>query len=237
MKRTWRGAIASFGLAAALSTLAWPAGAQEMLPRTLTVTGQGMETVPVSRALVSLGVEVQAPTADAAQAEAAQRANAVVGLLRSRQVNNLQTTGVQLSPVYSNQSTGSGVSEVIAFRASNTVSFEVPVAAAGSLIDAVVKNGATRIDGLQFLAEDTDLMAARDRALRSATQDARRQADAVLDALGLTAGEVVGIQLDGSTMIPPRPEVAFRGVMADAPTPIEGGEQTIRASVILQIRY
>lgn len=68
---------------------------QRML-RTLTVTGRGVEAIPATLAQVVLGVEVQAKTAQEAQQEVARRSSAVVALLKSRNVEKLQTTGITL---------------------------------------------------------------------------------------------------------------------------------------------
>ena len=75
-----------------------PAIAQEPLLRTLTVTGQGSETIPTTLTQVQLGVEVQGRTAEEVQQEVARRSAAVVDLLRSRRVEKLETTGIRLSP-------------------------------------------------------------------------------------------------------------------------------------------
>jgi len=64
----------------------------------LTVTGEGREQIATTIAQVSLGVEVEAETAAAAQQEAARRSTAVVELLRDRNVDQLQTTGIRLEP-------------------------------------------------------------------------------------------------------------------------------------------
>ena len=212
--------------------------AQEALVRILTVTGQGEVRVATSRSAITLGVEVLAPTAAAAQAQAAQQSNAVVALLKDRKVDRLQTTGIQLNPRY-NYNDGQQILE--GFSASNQVSFEVPTEQAGAIMDGAVKAGATRIDGLQFLADDTVLDAAQQQALQKATQSAQTQAQTVFNSLGLQSQEVVGIQINGaSAPLPPGPLLrADAQTMAAsvAPTPVVGGEQTVFATVTLQIRY
>ncbi|MGH7998382.1 MAG: SIMPL domain-containing protein, partial [Brasilonema sp.] len=73
-----------------------PALAQqkERMLRTLSVNGRGMETIPTTLSQVSLGVEVQGKTAQQVQQEAARKSSAVVALLKSRNVDKLQTTGI-----------------------------------------------------------------------------------------------------------------------------------------------
>ena len=69
--------------------------------QTITVTGRGVESIPATLAQVSLGVEVQGKTAEEVQQAVAQRSSKVLALLKSRNVEKLQTTGVNLNPVYS----------------------------------------------------------------------------------------------------------------------------------------
>ncbi|NJN29298.1 MAG: SIMPL domain-containing protein [Synechococcales cyanobacterium RM1_1_8] len=237
-QRSWqRRAIASLALAAlSLPVLSSPAMTQELL-RSLTVTGQGVESIATTKAQVNLGIEVQAKTAKAAQAEAAQRSNAVVDLLKQRQVEKLETTGISLNPRYSydnNEQT------LLGFTATNTVSFRLPTNQAGAIMDDAVGAGATRINGISFTAADEVIAQAEKQALRKAAADAKAQADTVLDALGFEAKEIVNIQVNGAAA-PPQFSTTTRlsGVAAfdAAPSPVIGGEQNVQASVTLQIRY
>ncbi|MEG4814648.1 SIMPL domain-containing protein [Microcoleus sp. K5-D4] len=179
-----------------------PAAAQEQRIRTLSVTGRGVETIPTTQTQVRLGVEVQGKTAAQVQQEAARRSSAVVELLRSRQVEKLETAGITLNPIYNfdnNQQRLTG------YTATNTVSFRINTASAGTLLDDAVNAGATRIDGVSFVAADSAIEQAGKQALRKATQDAQSQADAVFSALNLKRGEILGIQVKGAiALIPDR---------------------------------
>jgi hypothetical protein len=161
----------------------------------------------------------------------------VVALLKNRNVEKLQTTGIRLNPVYSYTD---NVQRITGYTANNTVSFRIATDKAGTLLDEAVKVGATQIDGVSFVANDQAIASAQKEALRQATQDAQQQANAVLSTLGFQAQEVVGIQINGASAPPPpmlqRAEVAKLS-SADASTPIVGGEQQVEASVTLQISY
>ncbi|HYX15657.1 MAG TPA: SIMPL domain-containing protein [Nostoc sp.] len=210
---------------------------KEKLWRTLSVSGRGVETIPTTLAQVNLGVEIQGKTAQEVQQEAARRSSAVVAFLKSQNVEKLQTTGIQLNPVYSYTN---NVQRITGYAANNTVSFRIPNEKADTLLDNAVKAGATQINGISFVANDEAIAAAQKQALKEATQDAQQQADAVFSALGFKPKEVVGIQVNNASAPPPpmflRAE-ASKLANADASTPVVGGEQQVEASVTLQISY
>jgi uncharacterized protein YggE len=216
-----------------------PGSAQEKekLWRTLTVSGRGVESIATTLSQVNLGVEVQGKTAQEVQQEAANRSSAVVALLKSRNVDKLQTTGITLNPVYSYTN---NVQRITGYAASNTVSFRIATEKAGTLLDEAVKAGASQINGISFIATDEAIATAQKQALKGATQDARQQADAVFNALGFQPKEVVSIQINGASAPPPpilqRAEFA-KVRSADASTPVVGSEQRVEASVTLQISY
>ncbi|WP_293128049.1 SIMPL domain-containing protein [Microcoleus sp. bin38.metabat.b11b12b14.051] len=211
-----------------------PAVAQEQRIRALTVTGRGVEAIPTTQTLVRLGVEVVGTTAAEAQQEAAKQSSAVVELLRSRQVEKLETTGINLNPNYSNES---NQQRIIGYTATNTVSFRINTGSAGTLLDDAVRAGATRIQGVSFVAAESAIEQAQKQALKKATQDAQSQADAVLSALNLKRGEILGIQVNGASAPPPMYGQVQSRSANFAITPVVGGEQQIDASVTLQISY
>ncbi len=220
-------------------SMATPVIAQEKpVLKTLTVTGRGFEEIPATIAQVRLGVEVQSKTANEAQQEAARRSNDVVSLLKSRQVEKLETTGISLNPVFNysnNRQTLTG------YSATNTVSFQIAADKTGRLLDDAVKAGATRIDSVGFVASDEAISAAQKQALRKATQDAQAQADSVFSALNFTRKEIVSVQINGAAA--PAPifmENTVRARLADAapaPSPVVSGQQRVEGSVTLQISY
>jgi uncharacterized protein len=227
------GAIATTFLTMALIH---PAMAEEKLLRTLTVTGLGVESIPTTKTQVSLGVEATGKTPGEVQAEVARRSIAVVSLLRSRQVEDLKTTGISLSPIYRYSD---GQQTLTGYKAANIVSFRILTQQSGDLLDEAVNAGASRIDELSFISSAATVAAAQKTALQKAALDAQSQADAVLSSLGLTRREVITIQVNGSAQVQPQPlSNAFttRGASA-TPSPVIGGEQRVEASVTLQIRY
>ncbi|MGK7934796.1 MAG: SIMPL domain-containing protein [Xenococcaceae cyanobacterium] len=215
-----------------------PAMAQEEVLRTLNVTGEGIERIPATLAQVSLGVEIQGKTAAEVQQEVAQRTSAVVEFLRSRNVERLQTQGISLQPNY-NYNDNQRL--LVGYVGRNTVSFRLSTEEVGQLLDEAVQAGATRINNISLTATEAEIASAQKEALRKATVEAQQQADTVLQALNFSTKEIIGIQINGANM--PQPKMIQRerlALAADADaatTPVIGGEQVVRGSVTLQIRY
>ncbi len=206
--------------------------------RTLTASGRGIVTIPTTISQIRLAIESSGKTPTAAQQEAARRSTQVVNYLKTQQVDKLQTTGINLNPTYTYPSNGKP--QIVGYTASNSISFQVTTDRAGKILDAAVRNGASRIDGVNFVASERAISTAQIQALKQATQDAQRQADAVLETLSLKRREVIGIQINSNSSPAPIPVAAemLRSKVADtATTPVVGGEQLIEAAVTLDIGY
>lgn len=219
--------------------LSGPAMAEE-LSKTLIVTGSGVENIAATVAEVQLGVEIQDRTAAEVQQEIATRTTAIVELLRSRNVEKLQTTGVRLNPNYDRLDRDNDQNIITGYTGTNIVSFNLPVEQVGNLLDEAVKAGASRVDSIGFTATPEAIARAKKAALRKASADAQDQAEAVLETLQLTKNEIVKIKIDAANAARPQPYASeFDAAFSEsrATTPIIAGEQTVRASVTLQISY
>ena len=181
-------------------------------------------------------MEVTGKTAIEVQEQIAQRTSAVVDFLNSRNVEQLQTTGVQLQATYDYSNNQNNLTGYIG---TNTVSFRLETEQVGDILDRAVKAGATRINGVSFTATDAAISTAQKESLQQATLDAQALANTVLETLNLTAKEIVNIQINQASIPQPMFIQAERAnkASADVRTPIIGGEQTVDASVTLQISY
>jgi uncharacterized protein len=207
--------------------------------RTLTVTGNGMESIATTIAEVGLGVEIQGKNAAEVQQEVARRTSAVVDLLRSKNVEQLQTTGVRLNPNYEQVEQNSSQMILTGYTGTNTVSFRVSIEQVGALLDETVKVGASRVDGVNFTAAPEAIFTAKKEALRKASINAQDRADVILDTLNLASKEIVKIEVDEARVDRPQPfaRESMYASESKVSTPVIGGEQTVEASVTLQIAY
>ena len=206
---------------------------------TLVVSGQGEVMARPDRTRVRLGAEAQAPTA----AEAQSQVNAIMqrALQQIRAVGieerRIQTTGLQLFPVYERQRSGDETApRVVAYRASNTVQVEVEnLPLVGRVIDAGMTAGANRIESIDFDLRDDQ--AAQAQALQRAVAEARAKAVVLASAADV---RLVGVQevREGNVNImpPPRPYGDAVMMRAEAATPIQPGELRVQASVTIRYR-
>jgi len=216
-----------------------PAIAETELLKTLIVTGEGEESIATTIAKVKLGVEIEGKTVEAVQQEIAKQSSTIVDLLRSRNVQMLQTTGIRLNPNYDRSDRlDRNEKRIIGYTGTNIVSFQISQDSIGSLIDEAVAAGASRIDGISFMATEKAQAEAKSEALRKASVNAQDKADVVLETLNLTADEIINIKVDRAELDPPQPIYVERLFASTArSTPIIGGEQTVEAAVTLQISY
>lgn len=231
-----------FGLLSLTSCASVPTNAQTATlaspPRTLTVSGQGEVAIPTTMTQVRLGVEIQGKTAQEVQQQVAKRSQVLVKLLQSRKVEKLETTGISLNPIYTYKD---GKQSINGYSGTNIVSFRMETDKSGTLLDDAIKAGATRIDGVSFVASDDAIAQAQQQAIQKAAEEAKKRADAALSALNLSQREIVSIQINGAT--PPQPLNYAAPAALDArqqavaKTPVVGGEQKVQQSVTLQIRY
>jgi uncharacterized protein YggE len=139
---------------------------------TVSVSATGTVSTDPDRAVVQASVEQTADTADAAR----ERVAADVGRVRTAldeagvPADAVTTDGYGVGPVY-----GEG-RDPVGYRATHVLAVETTPDEAGTVVDAAVGNGATRVDGVRFTLSDerrTDLRAtAVDRAMAAARTDA-----------------------------------------------------------------
>jgi uncharacterized protein YggE len=202
------------------------------MKRSISVPGIGRVSVQPDIATLRLGVLVVRQTAAAARESAAATMTAVLEAISAKGVakRDLRTALLSLNPV-TDYSPETGP-RVTGYQAANSVSVTVrDLAQAGALIDAALAAGATSMDGLDFSVDDPS--AAEEQARQLAMADAKRRAQTIATASGVTLGAVVGVQ-EGDRGGAPVPypmarAMAFKAEAAD--TPVEAGSQEIVVSV------
>lgn len=219
-------------LALAPAALAQPS-MMERMPSQIHVSGMGEARATPDRATVQVGVQTRAATASAASAENARKQTAIVQAIKALGIaaEDIATTQYNVFPEM--QHDERGVGRVTGYVVSNVVRVELKrLDLVGRVIDASLSNGANQVNSLDFWASETEQP--RQKALEQAVSRARAEAEVIARAAGGTLGRLLEISSSGYVVPMPRREAMamdMRGAAAGAPTPVEPGQETIRASV------
>lgn len=209
---------------------------QEDRPALFVGAAAEVQVAP-DRAHLSVAVETRGRTSQQAGAENARIQTGVLEALRRLGVEStqLQTRAVQVTPEYQYPREG-GRPSVTGYVARNEILVDVrDLTRIGSLIDASLGQGATNVGGPHFSLADPD--SARREALDLAVRKAVADAHVMARAAGVRVGRVLEIRSEGSA--PPVLELSQGRMMVSetdaAPTPVETGLITVRASVLLKV--
>ncbi|TCP93685.1 hypothetical protein C8J42_101134 [Sphingomonas sp. PP-CE-1A-559] len=224
--------------AVAANAQAAPTTVEPMVPAAgtvLDVTAEGRTTRVPDLATIRAGVVSQSTTAAAALTDNAQRMAKVLASLRRAGVvpRDIATSTVQLAPQYRYADNQPPV--ITGYQATNTVSIRFrDVAKSGTVLDALVAEGANQIDGPNLTIDKPD--AALDEARTDAIAQAKRRADLYAKAAGLRVSRIVSIAESGQdTGGPAQPMFMARAAMAKDSTQIAPGEKDV--TVTLSVRF
>jgi uncharacterized protein len=223
--------IASLAALAAAS----PAAALDRAPdssndRWVEVTGEGSVSAAPDFARVTLGVTSTGKNAGEAMTANAKVANALVSLIKSEGVApaDIQTSEVSISPMFSQPSPNQQTAPTITgYSVSNNVAVILrDIPRLGGLLDKAVTAGANSVYGVGFGHNDPSGLL--DKARPLAVADARRKAEIYANAGGARLGRLMVLTEEAGR----QPPVAFsRAYAANAPTPIEAGEDRLTVTI------
>ncbi|MFP4345151.1 MAG: SIMPL domain-containing protein [Anaerolineales bacterium] len=203
--------------------------------RTISVVGVGQASAAPDRAVVVVGVETEAETAEAALS----RNNAQMGDLIAALVEagipeeDIQTRTVNLRPRYQEvrPEDGAPSREVTGYVATNTVEVTIEVLEdLGELLDTAIRAGGNRIENVRF--EISDPAQLLDDAREAAWTDAQEKAMQLVTLAGAELGPVQSINESTRT---PRPVRGVEMEEAARAVPVQPGTENIE--VELQITW
>ena len=200
-------------------------------PPSISVDADGKVMATPDMARLTLEVETQAATADAAGKENAKQANALLAAVKPvlGSEDKLRTLGYRLMPVHSYKDKSSPP-EIKGYRAVNQIEVKVlDVARLGSVMDTAMKNGATRVNGPYW--GHSRLEELQRQAAVNALGRARRLAEALAQAAGLKIKGVDKISTAIRIIAPRGAGETHLMAKAASPTPLEVGEEEISAHI------
>jgi len=209
-----------------------PASAEEEVPRTITVSGQGEVSAQPDMAHLQVGVTSEGDTAKDALKKNTDAMNALFKVVNDLKIadKDVQTSNFSVQPRYKKYDRSlPGDDQIIGYRVNNQINVRIrDLSILGGALDAFVSQGkANRLNGVSFqIAEPEPLL---DQARELAIKDAKRKVDLYTKAAGVTLGEVLTIQEHGGGR-PPVFAMAARAEMA-SDVPIATGESTLSTSV------
>lgn len=212
------------------------AAAQQLTPgeHRIEVSGVGQVHAAPDEATIYFAVESFAATSDEAARQNANTMEQVIAALVAAGIPRaeIETRNFSVYPEYDPDRAGDSP-RIRGYRVSNQVMMKTrELDRVGALIDNALGAGANRMDGINFGLRDSS--AAEAQALQQAVEQARQVAQTLADALGVPLGPVVHASTSSGSA-PPMPYMA-RGMMMEAAavdTPIQPGQQTVRAQVQL----
>ena len=141
---------------------------------------------------ITLGVDIEQPSAAAAQTMADAAMKAIVASIRGLKLadEDLQTGRVTLLPRYDDKVSVDGARKVVGYIATNNLRIRTSdFKAVAVVIDTGLAAGANRVDGVNFGIKEA--LAAREEALALATRAARSKAIVMAAALDLKVTGVI----------------------------------------------
>ncbi|SMX37785.1 SIMPL domain-containing protein [Octadecabacter ascidiaceicola] len=218
----------------AVAALSAPVAAQE---RTITVTGRGEVSVEPDMATVIIGVQTEAEVAATALDEASVATAAILASLDGEGVldEDIRSGAIRLNPRYSQSVLSSGT-QITGYQAINSVEVQVnDLDRLGSLLAAVVGDGANRLDGVRFGLQDPT--EATDEARRRAVAEGVRLAELYAQAADVTVGELTMLsETGGGGYRPVQAETRQMELAASSPqydVPVSPGKIELNSSVTM----
>ena len=201
--------------------------------RTITVTGTGKVTLTPDIAYISIGVHTENASATQAVSGNSTQAQAVITAIKGFGVadKDIQTTDFSINP--QQQTDANGKVTGILYVVDNTVYVTVrDLTKLGDLLDSTVSAGANNINSIQF--DVADKTAALSQARLAAVADARKQADELTKATGVTLDVVQSISYYDTTA-PVTVQYARADVAGPvaASVPVQAGSMQIYTTVTI----
>lgn len=218
-------------------------GQVEEPANTISTSGTGMVQVSPDSAMVSLGVQTQASTAQAALQENTAKMEAVLAALRAQGIADadIQTSAISLQPIMEEPGTlpatpGVSPGTITGYRATNVVTARVrQLNKVGIVIDAAVQAGANTVEGIFFTLQDTS--APQRQALQQAIQDSRGKADAIAGQIGVTISGIRSVSEQGISIPFAAAAQVGLGGGGGVEVPVQPGQLTITANVRVTYNY
>ncbi len=201
---------------------------------TIQVSGEGTAAGRPDIAVVNLGIETEAKSAQEAYELNSKLSSRLIKVLNEMGIENknIRTTSISLYPEYNYENEKPTIKGYKAYN-----SFEIKIDDidyAGKVIDRSIEAGVNRINGIYFKLSDDRLKELREAALKRAVEDASIKANTIAETLGVSIGNPV--RVSESYYYTP-PVYTMRAEALRSSTPVEPGEFELRVSVTIEYTF
>jgi hypothetical protein len=197
------------------------------------ISGEGMVKAVPDIALLNFTIHTEATTAQSASTQNAQKADTFLKAVKKflHEGDTVKSTGYRIMPLYNYGDKGKKPA-ITGYRASNGFQVKIKeLARLGDLIDLATQHGVNDIQGPIWQHSGIDSLV--QEASVQALQKAKQMAEALAQSQGMKIKRLQKVST-GARVVPyPRElkSMAPAGAAENVATPIEVGEQEIRASV------
>jgi uncharacterized protein YggE len=197
----------------------------------ITVQGVGKITLTPDLATISVGIQSQAATAAKAQQAASAAMTRIIDAVKKAGVADidLKSQWVSLQPQYAYSPSGTVPPRVTGYQANQALAIKVrAIETTGAVIDAAVAAGATQVSGISFSVADPT--AATAQARNAAMADAKKRAQALAQAAGVSLGTLLTVtEVSAPSPVPYMAGDVKAGV--DVATPVQVGTTDLEVTV------
>ena len=206
---------------------------------TLFVTGNSNTKIKPDKVILTVGVETNNKTANAALVANSKIMNKVIDALKTAGVkeNETSTSSLSISPNYNYSRPSDTVGKITGFTVSNLIQIQsMNIRNVSSWIDTAIASGANTVNSVDFILSDKRLDEIKNNLIKQAIDNARTKADIATSVLGLKVVGVKSVNLNEFEIQPPPIPLAKESVAASAPTanrstPVISGEQQVNTNV------
>ncbi|MEM8787496.1 MAG: SIMPL domain-containing protein [Pseudomonadota bacterium] len=207
--------------------------------RVLVTQGNATASATPDFASVEVGAVATGATAREALSDVAAATAAALRVLAEAGVadSDVQTAAIYLTPIYANnrsfsESAGAAGPQITGFEARNGLRLTIrDLDGLGTLLDDLVRTGSNQIGGISFAIANPE--PALDQARADAVRDARRKAEIMAEAAGVTLGAVRRIA-EGVQSGAPGPFLRAEASGFATELPLAQGSLELAASVTVE---
>ena len=209
---------------------------QRSMPAVAEAFGEGIVAVVPDQAILTLGVRTEGQTAREAIERNAQQMTAVLQALAGAGFSgpSVSTQSITVGPRYEYRPNEQP--KLVGYEATNQIRLTATPTTVGHALDTAVQAGANVSGGLAFGLKDQHEKELE--AIGRAVRDARTRLDAMVGALGRKVTRVVEVRIvESGAPVPVMERFAAARVGAAPPTPVEPGQISVRARVVMKAEF